>query len=232
MRIEGLEPTRCYPLAPQASAYANSAISAYNTLSDISTIRATLRLETSLLGNGGIEPFRLCGAGERNRTSKTEFLRLVPMPVRLRRHGCRHSVHDALTSREDSTGDRKFIYQESVRVLSLNFNLPLSHQRSGGSTFELSCGNFSMLTIVGLPTYPHPWSLRGLHPTAAWSGRVDSNHRLLAYQTSALTDCTTSRCSGRSRLFFVFLFANFLYILYHIFERKSKIHQSNSHQYS
>lgn len=44
-----------------------------------------------------------------------------------------------------------------------------------------------MLTIVGLPTYPHPWSLRGLQSTAAWQEKPDLNRkRPLAYQTRAL----------------------------------------------
>ena len=52
-----------------------------------------------------IPPFLHIGTGERSRTSKIQFLRLPSMPIRVHRLGCRHSVHDALTSREDSTGE-------------------------------------------------------------------------------------------------------------------------------
>ena len=43
-------------------------------------------------------------------------------------------------------------------------------------------GSFSMLTIVGLPTYPHPWSLRGLRSTAAWYQKMVTIHPNQRYE--------------------------------------------------
>lgn len=74
------------------------------------------------------------GCGTRTHTHGTYDPKSYASSNSANPRGCRHSVHDALTCRQDSTGS----------------------------------GIFSKLTLVGLPTYPHPWSLRGLQSTAAW----------------------------------------------------------------